>query len=54
MPTAEIIPQNAESSPAAIELRKLCQERLSAYKVPLFYTSVYELPLTASGKLRRY
>ena len=54
MPTAEIIPQNAESPPAAIELRKLCQERLSAYKVPLFYTFVSELPLTASGKLRRY
>ncbi len=54
MPTAEIIPQNAESPPAAIELRKLCQERLSAYKVPLFYNFVSELPLTASGKLRRY
>jgi long-chain acyl-CoA synthetase len=54
MPTAEIIPQSAGSPPAAIELRKLCQERLSAYKVPLFYTFVSELPLTASGKLRRY
>lgn len=54
MPAAEIIPQNAEAPPAAIELRKLCQERLSAYKVPLFYTFVSELPLTASGKLRRY
>lgn len=54
MPVAEIIPQNAESPPAVVELRKLCQERLSAYKVPLFYTFVSELPLTASGKLRRY
>lgn len=54
MPSAEIIPQNAESPPPVIELRKLCQERLSAYKVPLFYTFVSELPLTASGKLRRY
>lgn len=54
MPTAEIIPQNAAAPPAVIELRKLCQERLSAYKVPLFYTFVAELPLTASGKLRRY
>lgn len=54
MPAAEIIPENAESPPAAIELRKFCQERLSAYKVPLFYTFVSELPLTASGKLRRY
>ncbi len=54
MPTADIIPQNASAPPAVIELRKLCQERLSAYKVPLFYTFVAELPLTASGKLRRY
>ena len=54
MPVAEIIPQNTESPPAVIELRKLCLERLSAYKVPLFYTFVTELPLTPSGKLRRY
>ena len=54
IPTAEIIPQIAGSPPSAIELRKLCQERLSAYKVPVFYTFVSELPLTASGKLRRY
>lgn len=54
MPSAEIIPQNAEAPPPVMELRKLCQERLSAYKVPLFYTFVSELPLTASGKLRRY
>jgi acyl-CoA synthetase (AMP-forming)/AMP-acid ligase II len=54
MPTAEIIPQNAESPPATIDLRKLCQERLSAYKAPLLSTLVYELPLAASGKLRRY
>ena len=54
MPSAEIIPQNAASPPTALELRKLCQGRLSAYKVPLFYTFVSELPLTASGKLRRY
>lgn len=54
MPSAEIIPQDPASPPAVMELRKLCQERLSAYKVPLFYTFVSELPLTASGKLRRY
>jgi long-chain acyl-CoA synthetase len=54
MPVAEIIPHNAASPPAVIELRKLCQERLSAYKVPLFYTFVSALPLTPSGKLRRY
>ncbi len=45
---------NPESPPAAIALRKLCQERLSAYKVPLFYNSVSELPPTPSGKIHRY
>lgn len=54
MPAAEVIPADATAPPKAIELRKLCQERLSAYKVPLFYTFVSELPLTPSGKLRRY
>ncbi len=54
MPKVEIIPKNTESPPAVMELRKLCQERLSAYKVPVFYSFVSELPLTASGKIRRY
>lgn len=54
MPAAEIIPQDPGAPPPVIELRKLCQERLSAYKVPLFYTFVAELPLTSSGKLRRH
>lgn len=54
MPAADVIPHDAGAPPPVIELRKLCQERLSAYKVPLFYTYVTELPLTASGKLRRY
>lgn len=54
MPVAEIIPRDGASPPAAVELRKFCQERLSAYKVPVLYSFVSELPLTASGKLRRY
>ncbi len=54
VPVAQIIATDPASPPPMIELRKLCQERLSAYKVPLFYTFVTELPLTASGKLRRY
>ncbi|MGV3658880.1 MAG: class I adenylate-forming enzyme family protein [Prosthecobacter sp.] len=54
VPVAEIIATDTAAPPPMIELRKLCQERLSAYKVPLFYTFVSELPLTASGKLRRY
>lgn len=54
VPVAEIIAADTAAPPPMIELRKLCQQRLSAYKVPLFYTFVSELPLTASGKLRRY
>lgn len=54
VPVAEIIATDTAAPPPMIELRKLCQQRLSAYKVPLFYTFVSELPLTASGKLRRY
>ncbi|HEY1049240.1 MAG TPA: AMP-binding protein, partial [Prosthecobacter sp.] len=53
VPVAEIIAADTAAPPPMIELRKLCQQRLSAYKVPLFYTFVSELPLTASGKLRR-
>jgi len=54
VPVAEIIAMDATAPPPMIELRKLCQQRLSAYKVPLLYTFVSELPLTPSGKLRRY
>lgn len=54
VPVAEVIARDAESPPPMIELRKLCQQRLSAYKVPLLYTFVFELPLTPSGKIRRY
>lgn len=54
VPVAEIIATDTAAPPPMIELRKLCQQRLSAYKVPLFYTFVSELPLTASGKLLRY
>ncbi len=54
VPVAEIIATDTAAPPPVMELRKLCQQRLSAYKVPLFYTFVSELPLTASGKLRRY
>lgn len=54
VPVAEVIPMDSAAPPPMVELRKLCQQRLSAYKVPLFYAFVSELPLTASGKLRRY
>ncbi len=54
VPVAEVVARN-EAEPSLVgELKKLCQQRLSAYKVPLLFTFVSELPLTASGKLRRY
>ena len=35
------------------ELKQHCRQHLSAFKVPLIFTAVEELPTTASGKLRR-
>ncbi|MFO1441476.1 MAG: class I adenylate-forming enzyme family protein [Verrucomicrobiaceae bacterium] len=54
VPIAEVIPHETAEPALATELKKRCQQRLSAYKVPLLITFVTELPLTASGKLRRY
>ena len=53
IPVAEIIPVDAGSPPKAIELQRHCREHLSAYKVPLRFLPVDELPRTASGKIRR-
>jgi acyl-coenzyme A synthetase/AMP-(fatty) acid ligase len=38
----------------AKQLKKLCQQRLSAYKVPLVFSFVTQIPMTASGKMKRY
>lgn len=54
VPVAEVIAENETDSSLALELKKLCQQRLSAYKVPLLFTFVTDLPLTPSGKIRRY
>lgn len=54
VPVAEVIAETGAETSLAGELKKLCQQRLSAYKVPLLFTFVTELPLTASGKVRRY
>lgn len=54
VPVAEVIAQTGTESTLAAELKKLCQQRLSAHKVPLLFTFVSELTLTASGKVRRY
>jgi long-chain acyl-CoA synthetase len=54
VPVAEVIAESGAETSLTGELKKLCQQRLSAYKVPLLFTFVTELPLTASGKVRRY
>jgi len=53
IPVAEIVPVDANSPPKAIELQRHCRQHLSAYKVPLRFLPVEELPRTASGKIRR-
>ena len=40
-------------APNVRELRKHCMEHLANYKIPLIFTVVSTLPLTASGKLLR-
>jgi acyl-coenzyme A synthetase/AMP-(fatty) acid ligase len=54
VPVAEVIAENGAETSLTGELKKLCQQRLSAYKVPLLITFVSDFPLTASGKVRRY
>ncbi|MEO5917745.1 MAG: AMP-binding protein [Luteolibacter sp.] len=52
VPTAEVILQGGESL-AARELIEWCREILSIYKVPVRVKFVEQLPMTASGKIRR-
>lgn len=51
VPVARYIP--ADPPPTVAELRQLCREHLSTYKVPLMFNAVETLPTTASGKLLR-
>lgn len=51
VPVASYIP--ADGPVQVGELKRYCRERLSAFKVPLTFAVVDELPTTASGKLRR-
>lgn len=53
IPIAEIIPTDPDNPPKSIELQKHCRAELSAYKTPLRFSFVDELPLTASGKVKR-
>lgn len=53
IPVAEIIAADPETPPKPVALQKHCREHISAYKIPLRFTFVDSLPLTASGKIRR-
>ena len=52
VPVARFIPA-ADGAPTALELRSHCRQHLAGYKIPLLFSAVTELPLTASGKLKR-
>ena len=54
IPVAEIIPADPANPPHPAALQKHCRATLSAYKVPFRFHFVDQLPLTASGKLRRH
>jgi len=52
VPVARYIP-SPEGAPTTMEIRTHCRTRLAGYKIPLIFSVVTELPLTASGKLKR-
>lgn len=52
VPVARYIPC-PDGAPTTMEIRNHCRTKLSGYKIPLIFTVVTELPLTASGKLKR-
>ncbi len=52
VPVARYI-ASPEGVPTAMELRNHLRAHLAGYKIPLMFNAVPELPLTASGKLRR-
>ncbi|TDU62579.1 long-chain acyl-CoA synthetase [Prosthecobacter fusiformis] len=52
VPIVRYIP-SPEGPPTTMELRNHCRTHLAGYKIPLLFSSVPDLPLTASGKLKR-
>ena len=53
VPVAEIVARDSQSPPKIGELVAQCRAKLSAYKLPLKFTFVSELPKTPSGKIQR-
>lgn len=50
---AQVVPRDRSHPPATAALARHCRDRLAGYKVPLRFQFLDELPLTASGKVRR-
>ncbi|MEO7932096.1 MAG: fatty acid--CoA ligase family protein [Chthoniobacterales bacterium] len=53
VPVAEIVPKFLERPPSVATLASLCRSSLARYKVPVEFRFVEEIPLTASGKVKR-
>ncbi|MEI7774034.1 MAG: hypothetical protein WCK17_04610, partial [Verrucomicrobiota bacterium] len=45
--------ESSRKRPFPAALTRYCKERLASYKVPLRFEFVSQLPLTASGKIKR-
>lgn len=53
VPIAEVVVKNVDEPPSRLDLLKLCRVALSAHKVPVEIRFVDDIPLTASGKIKR-
>jgi fatty-acyl-CoA synthase len=52
-PAAWFVARDAARAPGAAELEAFCRARLAAFKVPVAFTALAELPRNATGKLLR-
>lgn len=53
-PCAEVILEQGEEMPPVRVLRSYCMEKLASYKIPLEFSAVGSIELTASGKVKRH
>ena len=53
VPVADIVPTQMEKPPSLASLFSLCRTSLARYKIPVEFRFVENLPLTASGKIKR-
>ena len=53
IPVAEVVPKRLDAPPSLLTLTRHCKNQLANYKVPLQINFVSDLPLTASGKIKR-